>query len=400
MTKVLALLGSTGSIGRSTLDVVRRHGGRFRVAALAAGRNVELLKEQVRQFRPAFVSVETEEGACEMERFVSALDFPVEVGWGGEGALRAAVFEGVDMVVSAMVGAAGLVPTVAAIRAGRDIALANKETLVLGGPLVMEEARRAGARLLPVDSEHSAVYQSLRGHRREDVRRVILTASGGPFLATPVERLASVTPEQALAHPNWSMGRRITVDSATLMNKGLEVIEACRLFDLPPSMVAVRIHPQSVVHSMVEYVDGSVICQMSVPDMRGPIAYALSCPERVECGVEGVDFSSLTLEFREPDPRRSRCLELAYEAMESGGTMPAALNAADEVAVDAFLGGRIRFTDIAAVVEAVTSRHRPRSLRSMDDILWADEWARDEARAVVEGLCLDDGVGRSGASAL
>jgi 1-deoxy-D-xylulose-5-phosphate reductoisomerase len=301
-TKSITLLGSTGSIGRSTLDVVRRHPGRFSVKALAAGSNTPLVTEQAEEFKPDFVSVLTEEGAREVKRSVGP---GVEVGFGPEGAERAATYEGSEMTVSAIVGAAGLLPTMAAIKAGRDIALANKETLVAAGPIVMEEVEKSGSRLLPVDSEHSAVFQALEGQGGAEVSRIILTASGGPFLTLPLDRLDdrldAVTPEDALAHPRWVMGRRISVDSATLMNKGFEVIEARWLFDVPEERISVCIHPQSVVHSMVEYIDGSIIAQMGASDMRGPIAYALSYPERIESGVERFTFPGTSLEFIEPD---------------------------------------------------------------------------------------------------
>jgi len=372
----ISILGSTGSIGRNTLDVVRMHPERFRVHALAGGSNIGLLREQAEEFRPLFVSAGTAESASALKM---GLSFPVEVGFGDEGATRAASFDGVDMVVSAISGAAGLLPTMAALKAGRDVALANKEALVLAGGLVMDEARRQKVDIIPVDSEHSAVFQSLLGHRKEDVKRLILTASGGPFLTTSIEKLERMSPEEALNHPRWKMGRKISIDSATLFNKGLEVIEARWLFGLPAKQISVVIHPQSIVHSMVEYVDGSVMAQMSTPDMRGAISYALSYPERVASGVRPLDFSRLTLEFSDPDPARFPCLGLAYRALEMGGTAPAILNAADEVGVGLFLEGRIPFTGIYRVMAEVLETHGPKKISTIEDVLEADRTAREAA---------------------
>jgi len=375
--KGIAVLGSTGSIGRNTLEVVRKNPDRFRVVSLAAGSNVALLRQQIEEFKPEFVSVLGEPELKELKN--SGLS--CESGFGEEGAVRAACHTGVDTAVSAITGAAGLVPTMAAIKAGKDIALANKETLVMAGQLVMEEAVKRGVRLLPVDSEHSAVFQSLSGHRKEDVRRIILTASGGPFLNTPGERLETVTPEEALRHPRWSMGRKITIDSATLVNKGLEVIEARWLFDLPAAKISVSIHPQSIVHSMVEYIDGSIVAQMGSTDMKGPIAYALSYPERIADSAPLLGLAGLKLEFMEPDFKRFPCLGLAYNALETGGTAPAVLNAADEAAVSMFLKGRIPFTGIFKVISEVLERHNPGKVGALEDVLEADRWAREAAQA-------------------
>jgi 1-deoxy-D-xylulose-5-phosphate reductoisomerase len=385
----VAILGSTGSIGRSTLEVIRRHPGRFMVVTLAAGTNTELLKRQIEEFGPEFVSVMTEEAAVAIKRVFGS---KVEVGFGLEGSSRAATHEGADITVSAIVGAAGLMPTLAAIRAGKDIALANKETLVAAGLIVMEEVRKQGVRLLPVDSEHSAVFQILQGHRREDIRRIILTASGGPFLNLPLHGLESATPEEALKHPNWKMGKRITIDSATLMNKGFEVIEARWLFDVPPEKISVYIHPQSIVHSMVEYIDGSIVAQMGSSDMKGPIAYALSYPERVEAGVENFPLAGRKLEFMEPESERFPSLALAYNALSSGGTFPAVLNAADEVAVESFLERRIPFTGIYRTIAEVLERHSPGRADSVEDILEADRWARGMAEGVVKKIYKDKGL--------
>ncbi|MDO8426779.1 MAG: 1-deoxy-D-xylulose-5-phosphate reductoisomerase [Deltaproteobacteria bacterium] len=375
--KGVAILGSTGSIGRSALEVIRSNPGRFKVVTLAAGSNIALLKEQVEEFKPAFVSVLNKEAASVLKK-----SLPVPAGAGVEGAELAASYEGVDVVISAISGAAGLLPTLAAIRAGKEVALANKETLVAAGPLVMEEAKKRGVRIIPVDSEHSAIFQSLAGNRRQDLRRIILTASGGPFLNRPVGGLDSVTPEEALRHPKWSMGKKISIDSATLMNKGLEVIEASHLFGLPGERISVIIHPQAVVHSMVEYADGSIISQMSVPDMKGPIAYALSFPERIAGVTPPLNLSGLKLDFTEPDLKRFPCLALAFEALAAGGTAPAALNAADEAAVEMFLKGRIPFTGIYRVISEVMGGYISRPIKTIADVLEADRTARQAAQSV------------------
>lgn len=376
--KGISILGSTGSIGTNTLQVVRSHPERFRVVSMAAGRNIALLKEQIEEFRPVFVSVESEDAAAALR---NSLSVPVAVEAGLAAAMRAAAFEGVDMTVAAISGASGLLPTIAAVRAGKDIALANKESLVLAGRLVMEEAAKRGVNILPVDSEHSAVFQSLLGHRKEDIKRIILTASGGPFLKTPLPELERMGPEEALKHPKWKMGRKVTIDSSTLVNKGFEVIEARWLFGLPPEKISVVIHPQSIVHSMVEYIDGSVMSQMSAPDMRSPISYALAYPERIASGTEPLDFSRLSLEFSAPEPERFPCLGLAYEALRTGGTAPAALNAADEVAVGLFLEGRIPFTGISRIIREVLGAHRSKEPESIEDVLEADREARELARS-------------------
>lgn len=381
-TKGISILGSTGSIGTSTLEVIRNHPGRFQVVSLAAGSNTALLKEQIAEFAPVFVAVQTPEAAKELSRSAPS---GLKIGVGTQGACEAASYAGVDITVSAISGAAGLVPTFAAIKAGKDIALANKETLVLAGPLVMEEAHRRSVRLLPVDSEHSAVFQSLSGHRRQDIKRLVLTASGGPFLFDNGMDLDAVTPEAALKHPKWNMGRKISIDSATLMNKGLEVIEARWLFDIPPERISVVIHPQSVVHSMVEYIDGSIISQMSSPDMKGPIAYALAWPGRIDSGTKPLSLPGLNLDFMAPDLKRFPCLALSWEALAMGGTAPAVLNAADEVAVEMFLQGRIRFTGIYRLISEVLSRHSVVDASSLDVVMEADRWAREAATALIDG---------------
>ncbi len=381
--KSLSILGSTGSIGRSTLDVVRANPGRFEVKALSAGRNTRLLKAQIEEFSPSYVSVLDEKDAGEIELFFNGR---VSAGFGEEGATAAACLEEADCVVAAISGAAGLIPTMAAVEAGKIVALANKETMVLAGSLVMAMAEKTGATILPVDSEHSALFQSLRGHRHSDVRRVILTASGGPFFNNKDLDLETVTPAQALNHPKWSMGKKVTIDSATLVNKGLEVIEASMLFGLPAERISVSIHPQSIVHSMVEYLDGSIISQMGIADMKGPIAYALGYPERIPKAIEPLTLNGLTLEFYEPDLERFPCLGLAYGALRIGGTAPAVLNAADEVAVEAFLRGEIKFTDIYTVIDGVLSECTSCKVTAIEDVLAADREARAGASEIIRTL--------------
>lgn len=383
--KRIAILGSTGSIGRSALQVIEQFPNRFQVVALAAGRNVDLLIEQIQRFRPKVAAVLDQELANDLASRLPA-DIGVEVFAGSQGYQNIANCTEADMVLSSMVGAAGLIPTLSAIRAGKDVALANKETLVMAGALVMEEVRRYQIRLLPVDSEHNAIFQALEGHRREDLKRILLTASGGPFLNLPKEQLESVTPAQALNHPNWEMGAKITIDSATMMNKGLEVIEAKWLFDLAVEKIDVHIHPQSIVHSMVEYVDGSVIAQLGMPDMRVPIAYALAYPERLKLDLPTLDlFSVQTLTFQEPDLGRYPCLDLAFNACKAGGTMPAVLNASNEVAVQAFLDKRIPFLAIARLVDKVMQEHELAPAKELEAILAADTWARRRAEAIING---------------
>jgi 1-deoxy-D-xylulose-5-phosphate reductoisomerase len=353
--------------------------------ALTAGKNLELLTRQIRQFSPRIAAVASPEDVPRLKEMCTGLD--VEVLGGAEGLAAAATADETDMVVAAIVGAAGLAPTAAAVRAGKDIALANKETLVTAGHLFMEMVSRFGVKLYPVDSEHSAVFQSIEGHRSQDIRKIILTASGGPFRNTPVEQLAHVTVREALNHPNWSMGRKITIDSATMMNKGLEVLEARWLFDAPVEKIEVNIHPQSIIHSMVEYVDGCVIAQLGTPDMKAPIAYALSYPERIETGVQPLDLTTFSgLTFFKPDLDKFRCLALAYRAINDGESMPAVMNAANEIAVEAFLNGAIGFLQIAEVIERTMDAHQAHDLRSIEEVLQTDRWGRDTARAICGGL--------------
>jgi 1-deoxy-D-xylulose-5-phosphate reductoisomerase len=377
--KRITILGATGSIGRSALDVAARHPDRFEVVGLAAGGNDRLLAEQVAAFRPRLAALGDPAAAARLARDAGA----TAVRSGPEGLAEVAALPA-DLVIAGIVGSAGLLPTFAALEAGNPVALANKEALVMAGPLLMEAAARKGLPVLPIDSEHSAIFQCLAGHRREDVDHILLTASGGPFRRTPKAALAAVSPAQAARHPNWDMGPKITVDSATLMNKGLEVIEACWLFGLAPERVRVVVHPESIVHSMVAFTDGAVIAQMGLPDMRGPIAYAMAYPERIPVDVPAPDFATLgRLTFEAPDTERFPCLELAYRAAAGGGTLPAVLNAANEVAVAAFLDSAIGFTDIPKVVAATLEAHAPKPIRSLEQVLAADAWARGHAR---EGL--------------
>ncbi|MDH3393010.1 MAG: 1-deoxy-D-xylulose-5-phosphate reductoisomerase [Desulfobulbaceae bacterium] len=386
--KNIVVLGSTGSIGCNVLEVVRQFPGRFRVLGLAAGSNISLLRDQLEAFSPQLVSVADEKLAAEL-RSMLAPEWRDRIVAGVDGNVQVATLPGVDTVVSSIVGGAGLVPTLAAIEAGKDVALANKETLVMAGDLVMSAVKRNNVQLLPIDSEHNAVFQALAAGRREDVDKIILTASGGPFREATEKDLWAVTPAQALDHPNWSMGNKISIDSATLMNKGLEVIEARWLFDVPVERIEVLVHPQSIVHSMVEYIDGSVVAQMGVPDMKIPIAYALSYPERLRLNMPRLNLArSNDLTFTPPDFKRFPSLKLAYQACKRGGTQPAVLNAANEIAVAAFLEERIRFPEIALVVAETISRQPVEAIQNATTVLDADLAARVQAESVVEALVL------------
>jgi 1-deoxy-D-xylulose-5-phosphate reductoisomerase len=377
----IAILGATGSVGVSTLALLERFPDRFRAVALAAGRNVARLAEQIQRHAPDVVSVADEAAARELHERVPGFGGRVVVG--ADGLHAVATHPEAEVVISALVGALGLEPTLAAAEHGKQVALANKEVLVVAGELVTRLARERGIALLPVDSEHNAIFQALRGHERADVRRVMLTASGGPFLHHDEAQLEAVTVADALRHPTWKMGPKITIDSATLMNKGLEVIEAHWLFDLPPEQIDVVIHPQSIVHSMVEYVDGSVISQMAIPDMTIPIGYALAHPKRLPLDyLQPLDLPAAgTLTFLQPDRRRFPCLDLAYRALAAGGTMPAVLNAANEVAVERFLAEDIAYRDIPAVIAAVMDAHEAAAATDLATLLAADRWARAAASA-------------------
>ncbi len=382
--KRLAILGSTGSIGVNTLEIVRQFPERFGIVSLSAGLNIQLLKHQILQFRPKLVSVLNKELSEVLQKELSHIS--VEIVHGVEGLIQVATHPEVDQVVSAIVGAVGLIPTLSAIKTGKAIALANKEPLVMAGKIVIEEAKKNKAQILPVDSEHSAIFQALLGHQKEEVNRLILTASGGPFLNLPVSRLQEVTVKEALDHPHWEMGKKITIDSASLMNKGLEVIEAHWLFDIPVEKIVVQIHPQSVVHSMVEYIDGSIVAQMGITDMRIPISYALSFPQRLPINLPPLDLAQCgALTFSAPDPDRFPCLQLAYRSIDIGETMPSILNAANEVAVNAFLEGSLKFTGIPLLLQRVMEEHEVKRVQTVEDILRADHWARERAKHIIEG---------------
>ena len=386
----LTILGSTGSIGVSTLDVVARHPGRYRIVALTAQRRDDVLFEQCVQFKPRYAVLLDEAAAQRLQQRMATAGLDVEVLCGVAALERVASLPEVDAVMAAIVGAAGLLPTLAAARAGKKILLANKEVLVMAGRIFMDAVRLHGATLLPIDSEHNAIFQALPhdffGHHAGDfaasgVSKILLTASGGPFRNTPLSELQNVTPEQACAHPNWVMGRKISVDSATMMNKGLEVIEAHWLFNAPPDAIQVVIHPQSVIHSLVQYVDGSVLAQLGNPDMRTPIAYALAYPERIEAGVAALDLLKVaTLNFEAPDVVRFPCLALAYQALRAGGTAPAVLNAANEIAVEAFLDRRIAFLEIPRLIEEVLAALPVSAIATLEDVLVADAAARAAAQ--------------------
>jgi len=384
--KRISLLGSTGSIGRNALKIIKHNPDKYRAVALSAGRNIDLLLEQIDEFRPKAVSV-LDEDLANILRTRLKRNTETEVYSGAEGFRRMATLKEVDTVISAMTGAAGLAPTYAAIEAGKDIALANKEAMVMAGSLIMDGVKNKKQTVLPIDSEHSAILQSLQGHPREDVRRIILTASGGPFRDMPLEDMEKVTPQQTQEHPTWSMGRKINVDSATLMNKGLEAIEAKWFFGLNMDQIDIVIHPQSIVHSMVEYKDGSVIAQMGVPNMITPISYALSYPHHVENHLSPLQLDEIgTLSFEKPDRNRFKCLDLALQAGRIGGSMPTVLNAANEIAVDAFLEGRLGFLQIPMLIERTMEAHTAYDIDHIEGVMEADSWARQRAEEALSSL--------------
>lgn len=381
--KRIVILGSTGSIGSSTLDVVSRFPDRFQIVGLAAGSNDQILEDQIRTFQPKVVALFCTDAANRLRARVG--DTQVEVLDGEPGLCDVARFPQCDLVISAIVGGAGLKPTLSAIQAGRPVALANKEPMVMAGQLMQQEAHKHGVTIFPIDSEHSAIFQSMEGHRKVDIRRVVLTASGGPFWDWPVADLQHVTPKQALKHPNWEMGAKITTDSATLMNKGLEVIEARWLFDLPASQIDVVIHRESIIHSLVEYCDGSVISQLGHPDMRAPISYAMNYPERVPLHPPLLDLGKIgKLTFFPPDTEKFPCLQLAYDALAGEAGLPATLNAANEIAVHAFLNNQIAFLDISRVIQETMAAYCPTPLSTIEDVLDVDRWARRTAEAIMK----------------
>jgi len=384
MKKKIVVLGSTGSIGTSCLDVIRSFKDKFEVIGLGAGKNIDLLIKQIEEFRPRFVTIINEVLAKELrQRLPSSYD--IEIKHSKEGYMELASLDEADLIVSAIVGSVGLIPTLSALNAGKDVALANKESLVIAGHLVTKAAKKTGAKILPVDSEHCAIFQCLQGQDKSALKRLILTASGGPFRDSSLDKFKEITPDQAIKHPNWKMGRKISVDSATLMNKGLEIIEARWLFDVDVDKIDVVIHPQSIIHSMVEFVDGSILAQLGITDMRIPIAYALSWPERLELDLPQLDLVSCSpLTFEAPNFEKFPCLRLAYEAVKIGGSMPCILSASNEVAVEAFLSNRIRFDQIPKVIEEVLSRLEPRSCDNLDEIINEDARARLMAEMVIQ----------------
>lgn len=393
--KAITLLGSTGSIGTQTLDIVNQYPDQFRVVGLAAGRNVEMLAQQIRQFRPAIAAICQTEKLSELQSAIADLD-PQPILLAGEaGVAEVARYGDSEVVVTGIVGCAGLLPTIAAIEAGKDLALANKETLIAGGPVVLPLIQKHGVKILPADSEHSAIFQCLQGVPPGGLRRILLTASGGSFRDWAVEKLAEVTVADALKHPNWTMGRKITIDSATLMNKGLEVIEAHFLFGMDYDNIDIVIHPQSIIHSLIELQDTSVLAQLGWADMRLPLLYALSYPERVYTNWEPLDLVKIgSLTFRAPDHEKYPCMQLAYAAGRAGGTMPAVLNAANEQAVALFLDEKVKFLDIPRLIETVCDRHQAhnQSAPTLEDIVTADQWARQEVLAVSEKLSQGDRI--------
>jgi 1-deoxy-D-xylulose-5-phosphate reductoisomerase len=384
--KKITILGSTGSIGLSALDVIEKNSQRFQVEALTAGKNIKLLKKQIEKFRPKAVAVSNKETALKLRDSLTKKN-KVKVLYDEEGLKEVASFPSADIVISAIAGSAGLIPTLAAIEAGKDIALANKETMVMAGEIVTGKAAKKRVKIIPVDSEHSAIFQCLEGQNRKNLRRIILTASGGPFLNFTGNELKNVTLSQTLRHPNWKMGRKVTIDSATMMNKGLEIIEAKWLFNMDISRIDVLIHPQSIVHSMIEFNDGAFLAQMGVPDMKVPIAYALTYPERIMNNLPSLDLVRIgKLEFGSPDMKKFPCLRLAYAAGLCGGTAPVVLNAADEIAVSAFMEHKIRFIDLPKIIEKVFNRHNTVNDPSLEDILHADLWAKRETGKIIERI--------------
>lgn len=375
--KKISILGSTGSIGKQTLDVVRQHKDKFEVVAISANSSVDLLLEQIKEFKPKYVAVYDELSAIKLKSMIPS-DIKIEVLSGMEGLKIISSLDEIDVLLTAIVGMIGLVPTLEAIKKGKDIALANKETLVCAGSLVMSEAKKYGVSILPVDSEHSAIFQCLNGEKNKEIEKIILTASGGPFRGKKKEDLLNVTKNQALKHPNWSMGRKISIDSSTLMNKGLEIIEAKWLFDVEHDQIDVVVHPQSIIHSMVQFIDSSVIAQLGCPDMRLPIQYALSFPNRIECDFERLNLAKIaTLTFEEPDMDIFPCLKLAYDTLKMGGTYSAVLNSANEVLVNEFLEDKIGFYDIPYYIEKTLQAHNSISEPTLDEILEIDRWTRE-----------------------
>ncbi len=383
--KRITILGSTGSIGRNALDIIARHRDRFKVAVLTAGDNINLLEKQIKIFSPKLVALASEKAAEKLKKRLKKYSLKIDILYGLEGISEAAAYKESDFVLSAIVGAAGLIPTLSAIRAGKTIGLANKETLVMAGKILIEESMKAGVTILPVDSEHSAIFQCIEGYKKSQIKRIILTASGGPFAGKNKRYLEGISPKEALKHPSWKMGEKITIDSATLMNKGFEVIEAHYLFGIPPDRIDVLIHPESIIHSIVEFIDGSCMAQLSVPDMKGPIAYAFTYPDRLENVLKELDLGKIrSLSFKRPDIRSFPCLSYAYKALKAGGTMPAVMNAANEVAVKAFLKREIKFTDIPVIINKTMKAHEVVLESNLNTIMEADAWARKKAEELIK----------------
>lgn len=392
--KGICILGATGSIGVSTLDVVNRHPDKYKVIALTANNNIDTLYEQCLAFHPEYAVVVDESKAAVLKANLAKSPVAdIQVLSGVKALEQVATLDNVDAVMAAIVGAAGLLPSLAAAKAGKTVLLANKEALVMSGDIFMQAIAESGATLLPIDSEHNAIFQCMpagyvAGQTAKQARRILLTASGGPFRETPLEQLATVTPAQAIAHPKWEMGRKISVDSATMMNKGLELIEACLLFNMSPDAIQVVIHKQSIIHSMVDYVDGSVLAQMGNPDMRTPIAHAMAYPERFDSGVAPLDiFDVRQMDFEQPNLERFPCLRLAYQAIKAGGIMPTVLNAANEIAVEAFLNEQVKFTDIAVIIEKTMNEFSPEKADTLACVLATDQQAREVANQIITGLC-------------
>ena len=380
--KKISILGSTGSIGVNTLDVISRYPDKFQVVGLAGGRNEKLLLKQIRKFKPKIAALFNKEGGDRLREKLKNKN--VSIVSGIDGIIEVATVLDADMVISAIVGAAGLIPTLSAIKANKDIALANKETLVMAGEIIMKEIDGKG-RIIPVDSEHSAIFQSLAGEKKKNIKKIILTASGGPFRNYSATQFKNIRPEDALKHPNWQMGKKITIDSATLMNKGFEVIEAKWLFGVSDKDIEVLIHPQSIIHSLVEFIDGSVIAQLGIPDMRIPISYALNYPDRLEIALPSLNLAKIkNLSFEKPDTEKFPCLALAFDALKKGGTMPAVLNAANEIAVNSFLNREISFNEIPLVIEKTMNNHENGHAKEISDILKADKWAREYAKKIMQ----------------
>jgi len=384
--KNICILGSTGYIGTTAIDVLKENPDEYRLIALGAGRNIELLRAQIEELKPRFAAVVNSELADKLRALLSNRQ-DTEIVAGPDGYIKIATLSEVDLVVAAMSGASGLVPIYSAIRSGKDIALANKETLVIAGSLLMKESRDRNVRIFPIDSEHSAIQQSIQGHNREDLKRIMLTGSGGPFKDYTLEMLATVTPEEALQHPKWKMGKKITIDSATMMNKGLEAIEAKWLFDMDMDQIDIILHPETIIHSMVEYMDGSIIAQLALPNMRLPISYALSYPRHRKGQLPSVDFPEIGhLSFEKPDTKRFRCLDLALKAGYIGQSMPAVLSGANEIAVKAFLDGKITFLEIPHLIETTMEQHEPHPIDSIDRALEADQWAKARATLILDKM--------------